>query len=170
MLWIRFLSSPGSRKRKLKTSYKYNTFCEKCFLCKLVVFCPSCDKCPQCCSKSACRGQTAPFLENMGHPRGQSQSHKNPQGRLHLFFWTWPTITWFPIIISGYVHPLRHSCLLEPLHTHAKRNINYQNTNISYFLQPTVLGSEAVNLETSWNISYKTKYSQSTTSHPFPSC
>ena len=35
------------------------------------------------CSKSACRGQTAPVLENLGHPRGQSQGHKKTQGRLH---------------------------------------------------------------------------------------
>ena len=48
------------------------------------VVCPICHECPNSCSISACRGQTAPVLKNMGHPRGQFQGHKNPQGNLQL--------------------------------------------------------------------------------------
>ena len=43
---------------------------------------PVCHKCPHCCCKSICRVQT-PVLGNIGRPRGQSQGHRNPQGRLH---------------------------------------------------------------------------------------
>ena len=59
------------------------TICERCFLCISVVFCPTCQQCPHCCSKSAYSGQTASVLGNMGCPRGQPQNYKNPQGRLH---------------------------------------------------------------------------------------
>ena len=31
--------------------------CERCFLCHSIVFCKTCNKCPNCCLKSACRGQ-----------------------------------------------------------------------------------------------------------------
>ena len=51
-------------------------------MCRSIIFCPKCHKCPHCCSKSSCRGQTEPALENLGCPRGQSQCHKSPQGSL----------------------------------------------------------------------------------------
>ena len=75
--------SPGSHKNRHKTHRKSNKICEMGFLCRLVVFCPICLQCPPCCLKSACRSQTSPCLENIGHPSDQSQGHKNPQGRLH---------------------------------------------------------------------------------------
>ena len=56
---------------------------ERSFLYRSFIFCPTCHKCPHCCSESTCRGQTEPVLQNLGHPRCQRQNHKNPEGRLH---------------------------------------------------------------------------------------
>ena len=35
--------------------------CEQCFLCRSIIFCKTYTKCPKCCTKSACRGQTEPI-------------------------------------------------------------------------------------------------------------
>ena len=40
--------------------------------------CPTCSKCPQCCTKSTCRGQTSKFLENLAKSRGRSEGSSNP--------------------------------------------------------------------------------------------
>ena len=42
------------------------------------MFCPTCGKCPQCCKKSACRGQTSKLLENLAKSRGRSEGSSNP--------------------------------------------------------------------------------------------
>ena len=40
--------------------------------------CPTCGKYPQCCTKSACRGQTSKLLENLAKSRGRSEGSSNP--------------------------------------------------------------------------------------------
>ena len=40
--------------------------------------CPTCGKCPQCCTKSTCRGQTSKLLENLAKSRGRSEGSSNP--------------------------------------------------------------------------------------------
>ena len=104
-------------KERLKIHYKYNKFHERCFLCKSVFFCPNCHTCPHCCSKSACMGQTAPVLGYMGCSKGQPQGHKTLKEGYTLSFRNQPPLTRSPIILSGFVHPLKHSYLLEALHT-----------------------------------------------------
>ena len=71
-----------AREARHKAQCESNKICERSFLCRSVVFCHICLQCLHC-SKSDCRGQTSPVLENMGCPRDQSQGHKNLQGRLH---------------------------------------------------------------------------------------
>ena len=44
--------------------------------------CPTCGKCPQCCTKSTCRGQTSKFLENLAKSRGRSEGSSNPTREL----------------------------------------------------------------------------------------
>ena len=48
-------------------------------MCHSVVFCLTCSKCPQCCTKSACRGQTSNLLENLARSGGRSESSSNPE-------------------------------------------------------------------------------------------
>ena len=45
---------------------------ERCFQCWSIEFCLTCNKCPNCCSRSTCRGKTTPVL-----------GHKNAERRLH---------------------------------------------------------------------------------------
>ena len=74
----------GSPQERCKSrSSSTNKICERCFLCRSIVFCKMCHKCPNCCSKSTCRNQIAPVLGKMGSPRRQPQSSNNPQRRLH---------------------------------------------------------------------------------------
>ena len=46
-------------------------------------FSKSCHKCSNCCSRSTCRGQTAPVLGEVGSPRGQPQSGNSTRRGLH---------------------------------------------------------------------------------------
>ena len=60
--------------------------CEQCFLCRLIVFCQTCTKYPQCCTKSACRGKTESVLGNLGNLGGRTQSSTNVERRVHPTF------------------------------------------------------------------------------------
>ena len=42
------------------------------------MFCPICGKCPQCCTKPPCRGQTSKLLENLAKSRGRSHGSSHP--------------------------------------------------------------------------------------------
>ena len=76
----------ATTKERCKSQCRFrkwpNKACERCFFCKSVSFCPSCDKCLQCCRRSACGGPTAEFLASLG-PRGfKSKGSINPEGRV----------------------------------------------------------------------------------------
>ena len=70
-----------------------NKACEQCFLCRSPEFCKICHKCPNCCSRSACRGQITPVLEKMGSPRSQPQSLAVLREGYTLPFQFWPNLT-----------------------------------------------------------------------------
>ena len=53
------------------------------FLCRSIVFCKTCNKCPTCCLKSACRGQTSKLLANLAGTGCRSESSSNPERGLH---------------------------------------------------------------------------------------
>ena len=57
--------------------------CERCFLCRSIVFCKACNKCQTCCLKSACRGQTSKLLEKLAGFGCRSESSSYPQRGLH---------------------------------------------------------------------------------------
>ena len=73
------------QKKGVNASYSVsrNKACEQCFLCRSVEFSTKYHKCPNCCSRSACRGQIKPVLEEMGSLRRQPQSIDGPRRRLH---------------------------------------------------------------------------------------
>ena len=60
-------------KFQLLSSQSKIKVCERCFLCTSLEFWKSCHKCPNCCSRSTCKGQIAPVLGAVGSPRGQPQ-------------------------------------------------------------------------------------------------
>ena len=71
-------------KERCKSRYCTNLqreikVCEKCFLCRSLVFCKYCTKCPTCCSKSTCRGKTSEFLANLTGSGCRSESCSNPE-------------------------------------------------------------------------------------------
>ena len=57
--------------------------CEQCFLCRSLVFCQTCAKCPNSCKRSACRGQTKPVLGNLGSLGCQTKGLTNVERVLH---------------------------------------------------------------------------------------
>ena len=71
------------QKKGVLSTLSRNKACERCFLCRSVEFCKKCHKCSNCCTKSTCRGQITPVLEEMGSPRRHSQSTNSPHRRLH---------------------------------------------------------------------------------------
>ena len=79
--------SSAAAKERRKSGYcktmSVIKICEQCFLCRSIVFCKTCAKCPKCCIKSACRGQAEPILENFESLGGQSQSGSNVERGLH---------------------------------------------------------------------------------------
>ena len=78
--------------------------------------CPTCSKCPQCCTKSTCRGQTSKFLEKLAKSRGRSEGSSNPTRGLLPPLPDPPPRTRSPTVISRYVNPHRNNYLLEALH------------------------------------------------------
>ena len=40
-------------------------------------------QCPNCCSRSSCRGKTSPVLGNLGNLGGRTKGHKDPQTGLY---------------------------------------------------------------------------------------
>ena len=60
-----------------------NKICEKCFLCRSLVFCRSCHQCPTCCYRSSCRGEVKTVLAKMGVLGFKSKSGKHTEGGLH---------------------------------------------------------------------------------------
>ena len=60
-----------------------NKICERCFLCRSLVFCKSCHQCPTCCYRSSCRGEVKPVLGEMGSPGFKSKSSHHTEGGLY---------------------------------------------------------------------------------------
>ena len=91
-----------------------------------------------------CIVQTTPIFGNMDCPRGWPQGHKNPQKRQHSPLPD-PTISdKVTTIISVFVHPLRHSYLIEAFHTLVqKQAVEMVRTPKSRLLQLIFLGSQA---------------------------
>ena len=104
-------------KSQLLLSVSRNKTCERCFLCRSVEFCKKCHKCPNCCAKSAYRGQITPVLEKMGIPRCQPQSTVFRE-IYTLPFRFWPNLARSPIITSCH----RNLYLLEALHQLLDKN------------------------------------------------
>ena len=120
-LYIIIDRSPQERcKSRLSST---NKICERCFLCRSIVFCKMCHKCPNCCSKSTCWDQIAPVLGKMGSPRRQPQSSNNLPFRFR------PNLTTSPNIISCCVNPHRNLYLLEALHQLMTKNAVEPVTN-----------------------------------------
>ena len=46
-------------------------------------FCPACSKCPQCCPKFGCRGQTAEVLASLAHTGGESKGGLDFERGIH---------------------------------------------------------------------------------------
>ena len=81
--------SKAATKERHKSDYCKTSVikvCVQCFLCRSIVFCQTCTKCPKCCTKFACRGQTKPLLGNLGSLGGWTQSSVNVERGLHPTF------------------------------------------------------------------------------------
>ena len=71
------------RKSHLLSNVHRNKICEKCFLCRSLVFCKSCHQCPTCCYRSSCRGEVKPVLREMGSLGFESKGSHHTEGRLY---------------------------------------------------------------------------------------
>ena len=98
--------------------------CERCFLCRSIVFCQSCNKCPTCSLKLACRGQISNLLESSSKAGCRSESFTNVKTRLHP--------------------PLSYPAKLDKVSHHyrlpQKRSRTGQKSRFSRILQPTFIG------------------------------
>ena len=75
--------SPGAAVFTKELQKKQIKIYERCFLCHSIVLCKTCNKCSQCCHKSACWGQTSKLLEKLAGSGHRSESGSNPQRGLH---------------------------------------------------------------------------------------
>ena len=137
-----FILRPGTHKRKNPESagcylkQKKIKLCQRCFLSHSIVLCKACNKCPKCCHKSACRGQTAKLLENFSGSACCSKVVQILRERYTLPFWIRPKLTRSPTVISCYVNPHRNSYLLEALHQLIDKNaveLVKHKTSLSFF-------------------------------------
>ena len=121
-------------KERHKSLYNSIKISERCFLCRSVVFCPTCQECPQCCSTSASRGQTNQIVK-FRSPWGASpqiirifKERSTPTRFLEL--------TNFDQVSNDhkwlYVNPLRNSYMMETLH--AQNNaVHKSDISITFF-------------------------------------
>ena len=72
-----------SRVSRLLCNSREIKICQRCFLCHSVVFCKTCNKCPNYCHKFTCRGQTSTLLGNLAKSGFRSESSSNTEGGLH---------------------------------------------------------------------------------------
>ena len=87
-------------------------------------FVKTCNKCPKCCLKSACRRETSKFFERKIFWLDLSASPKVVQilrEGYTLPFWTRPNLSRSPTVIS-YANPHRNLYLLEALHQLMNKN------------------------------------------------
>ena len=75
----RALAKERVKSRAVRVSDTKKLQIKICEQCHSIVCCPTCSKCPQCCTKSTCRGQTSKFLENLARSRGLSEGSSNPE-------------------------------------------------------------------------------------------
>ena len=94
----------GSPSSRVKT----NKFCEKCFLCRTLRFCPQCLQCPQCCKCTASGGSAPKLLANMVPPGRKPDSSVHLERRVHSPIQNKTPLVRDPLIISGYANPRRN--------------------------------------------------------------
>ena len=78
-------------------------------------FCQVCSKCPQCCQRAGCRGQTSEVLAEVGNTGSESKGGLHLAGRLYPSIQDEAPPTRFPLIKSGYANPARSRALSEAL-------------------------------------------------------
>ena len=91
-------------------------------MCHSLVLCPTCNKCPTCCIKSACRGQATTLLANLAGSRAGPKAIQILKEGYTLPLRTRPKLTRSPTVISCYVNPHRDSYLSEALHQLIDKN------------------------------------------------
>ena len=101
-----------SRVSRLLCNSREIKICQRCFLCHSVVLCKTCNKCPNCCHKFTCRGQTSTLLGNFAKSGWATPSP----------FGSGPNSQDLPTVISRYVNPHRNSYLTETLHQLIDKN------------------------------------------------
>ena len=111
-----FIKERSKSRRVRLLSELQIKICERCFLCQSIVFCKTYNKCPTCCLKSACRGQTSKFLAKIAFLGASPKVVQILREGYTLPFRIWPNLTRSPTIISCYVNPHRNLYLLEALH------------------------------------------------------
>ena len=103
-------SKPRSGKIKLKP-VNYASFC------KSLVFCYSCRKFSQCCSKSTCGECLKDFWQTWASKGARSRVVSILKNGYNLSFNVKPPLTRIPLVKSGYASPLRFGYLQEALYS-----------------------------------------------------
>ena len=110
------------RKSHLLSNVHRNKICEKCFLCRSLVFCRSCHQCPTCCYRSSCRGEVKTVLAKMGVLGSSPKVVNILREGYTLPFRYRPYLTRSPTVISNYHNPTKQSFLVEALYQLINKN------------------------------------------------
>ena len=119
------VSAPGLSQRKDLSpglTECYHKICEKRFLYHSIVLCKSCNKCHECCLKSACRGQTSKLLANLAGSGCWSESCSNPKRGVLPPLSDPAKVSKMSHCHNRYVNPHRNSYLLEAMHQLIDKN------------------------------------------------
>ena len=81
--YCHLVATKERRKSQCMSKVHRNKICERCFLCRSLVFCKSCHQCPTCCYRSSCRGEVKPVLGEMGSPGFKTKSSHHTEGGLY---------------------------------------------------------------------------------------
>ena len=99
------------RSRSLQFKAKNKT-CERCSLCKLLSFCPSCQQWPSC-QKSTCGGLSVKVFVSLAIPGFKFEGSVHIERRVCSTLQSETPLTRPPVIVSGYANPAKSKHLKQ---------------------------------------------------------
>ena len=98
---------------KSRIDKEINKVCESCLFWKSFPFCPSCDKCPQCCRNTSCGRPSANFWHTWLSLGSNPRVISILQEGYNLPFKMRRPLTRSPLVLNRYANPLKNSFLKE---------------------------------------------------------
>ena len=139
----RAITKERCKSRHCKTLQREIKICEKCFLCRSIVFCKTCNKCPTSATNLSVGARLQNFWQTWLDLGAGLKIVQILKEGYTLPFRTRPNLARHPTIISCYANPHWNLYLLETLHQLMDKNaVELVNNQKSLgFFQPAIFSA-----------------------------